>query len=158
VNNLAERLLKNALNSRKNRRKAKREGKEEAHWDLKIDSNKYNIVPRYLFDKFDLRKIPFTDNISKNMNGIKSEGTKFIAMDIPYANKIMSFKDNKGYSSAEIASLKKIKEEYDIDFWEYDGQTLYFKDFHDFVHFNSDGASVYKAWFVDNLSNYIKRQ
>ncbi len=47
--------------------------------------------------------------------------------------------------------LKKYKNNFNVKYWRYKGQKMYFKDFMDYGHLNPKGREIYSKWLVDQI-------
>jgi len=133
---------------------------EKKDLDLTTYCNPKNIIHTNKNDTLNIdigdRFIKTQDEISKAfpvLTALKKAHIKMVIVDIPRPYSIERQFKTENYSNALNRCINEYKTRFNIDYWTYDGQTMFHKDFLDRGHLNERGKTSYSKWFLKTLKN-----
>ena len=89
---------------------------------------------------------------------LQKAGIKVVIIEVPFP-----FEKQKAFYTTKFKNdLLHIKNEFknrfDIDYWDYTGQPLYYRYYADRGHLNPEGRTIYTSWLLDKIEEEISPQ
>lgn len=110
------------------------------------------------FDTVDLnigsRNIKTLEEITKAfpvLKALKDAHIKIVIVDIPRPHSVENMFKTAVYSNNLNRCLDEYKSVLNIDYWAYDGQKMYYKDFMDRRYLNETGKNSYMKWLLQTI-------
>lgn len=102
------------------------------------------------------KKISDIEFAFNDLKELRNAGIKVVILDLPRPKKVEDEIYTKEFSTELKGILNLYKRKFDMDYWPYTGQPLYYKDFKDGGHMNEKGRRIYTNWLKEKIIKEIK--
>ena len=105
--------------------------------------------------KSTIKKFDDMEYVFEDLEKLKKAGIKVVIIETPYPH-LVEKEMRKPQFLQELEQIKsEYKDRFDIDYWGYEGSTLYFKYYADAGHLNPEGRAIYTRWLVEKINQEI---
>ncbi len=125
--------------------------------DYAFYSNEILDTLNFSIRKRTLKSFAATAYLHADLKRLQKAGIKTYILHLPRPfevdERIFTPKVQKNY----YLLLEQYSNKFGIEYWEYEGRRLYFKEYRDIGHLNEKGKSIYSEWLMDKIfENYKK--